>query len=223
MSLLSGASIWTNDEPNKKRTPGLRRTIKKTPSLHNSDEYISEDQTFQESKHVSIDETVAIHENRNTRVNDLLNKITATNENNDGQHLSNFSPPQNPEINQKKGLYSMDELNRGPMNMPLPIIRKDNNDSNYSDNNMSVAKLSNYQMSYEPGKNHYYANMGLGQGLSNGNDKIMEKINYLIHMVEAERDEKTDTVIQDMVLYMFLGVFIIFICDSFARSGKYTR
>ena len=67
--------------------------------------------------------------------------------------------------------------------------------------------------------------MGLGQGSQEFgyNDKIMEKINYLIHMLETERDEKTDTIIQDMVLYMFLGVFIIFICDSFARSGKYTR
>ena len=221
MSLLSGASIWV-DDTNKKRTPSLRRTIKKLPNINQSDEYISEDPPPIEPKYNSIEETVTIHDTRNTRVNDLLNKITSTNADNDGNHLSNFSPPQNPEINQKKGLYSTDDLNRRPMNMPLPVIRKDNNDSNYSDNNMSTAKLSNYQMSYEPTKNQYYANMGLGQGLGQ-NDKIMEKINYLIHMLEAERDEKTDTIIQDMVLYMFLGVFIIFICDSFARSGKYTR
>jgi hypothetical protein len=54
-------------------------------------------------------------------------------------------------------------------------------------------------------------------------NKIMEKINYMIHMLEEQQNEKTSNVTEEFLLYTFLGVFIIFIVDSFARAGKYTR
>jgi len=54
-------------------------------------------------------------------------------------------------------------------------------------------------------------------------NKIMEKINYMIHMLEEQQNEKTNNVTEEFLLYTFLGVFIIFIVDSFARAGKYTR
>lgn len=226
MSLLSGASLWTSDDNlNKKRTPMLRRTIKKQPNYTQSstnfpepDEYISTDQNYQESKHVSIDETITINEDRNNKVNALLDKITATSDANDGQHLSNFSPPKNPELSQKKGYSIDDELTR---NIPQPVIRKDIGESNYGANNLNIAKLSNYQTSYEIPVSPYYSKMGIGQSV--GQDKVMEKINYLIHMLELERDEKNDTVLHDFILFSFVGIFVIFICDSFSRGGKYTR
>ena len=37
------------------------------------------------------------------------------------------------------------------------------------------------------------------------------------------KDEKTSNVTEELVLYSFLGVFIIYIVDSFARAGKYAR
>ena len=235
MSLLSGASIWTNDNDiNKKRTSTLRRTIKKQPVYTQStsnqpepDEYVSTDQIYNESKHVSIDETVSIHEDRSNKVNALLDKMTTEPDNNDGQHLSNFSPPKNPELNQKKSVFD-NELNRGPMSQPIPIGNKEIKHSNYGANNMNGAKLSNYQTSYEVPNSPYYSKMGIGQGQGQGqgtqyNDKVMDKINYLIHMLESDRDEKNENVIQDFMLYTFLGVFIIFVCDSFSRGGKYVR
>ena len=51
----------------------------------------------------------------------------------------------------------------------------------------------------------------------------MRKLNYLIHMMEENKDEKTENVTEELVLYLFLGVFVIFVVDSFARAGKYTR
>ena len=45
----------------------------------------------------------------------------------------------------------------------------------------------------------------------------------MIHLIEEQKDEKTDHVNEELVLYMFLGVFVIFVVDSFARAGKYTR
>ena len=45
----------------------------------------------------------------------------------------------------------------------------------------------------------------------------------MIHLLEENKDEKTSNVTEELVLYMFLGVFVIFVVDSFARAGKYTR
>jgi len=59
---------------------------------------------------------------------------------------------------------------------------------------------------------------------SNGNkDDLLEKLNYMIHLLEEQQEEKTGHVLEELVLYSFLGIFIIFIVDSFARAGKYIR
>ena len=54
-------------------------------------------------------------------------------------------------------------------------------------------------------------------------DELMKKLNYVVHLLEEQHDEKTGSVTEELVLYMFLGVFVIFIVDSFSRSGKYKR
>ena len=54
-------------------------------------------------------------------------------------------------------------------------------------------------------------------------DELIEKLNYIVHLLEEQHNEKTEHVAEELVLYCFLGVFIIFIVDSFARAGKYTR
>jgi len=58
---------------------------------------------------------------------------------------------------------------------------------------------------------------------SAGSGALIEKLNYIIHMLEEKRDEKTGHVMEELVLYCFLGVFVIFVVDSFARAGKYVR
>ena len=45
----------------------------------------------------------------------------------------------------------------------------------------------------------------------------------MINLLEEQQDEKTNNVTEEVVLYSFLGVFIIFIVDSFSRVGKYVR
>jgi hypothetical protein len=62
-------------------------------------------------------------------------------------------------------------------------------------------------------------------GYINGanNDLLLNKINYMINLLEDQKDERTNNVTEEVVLYSFLGIFIIFIADSFARVGKYTR
>ena len=56
-----------------------------------------------------------------------------------------------------------------------------------------------------------------GGSKSGTNAALIEKLNYIIHMLEDKKDEKTGHVIEELVLYCFLGVFIIFIVDTFTH------
>ena len=56
-----------------------------------------------------------------------------------------------------------------------------------------------------------------GGGKSGTNTALIEKLNYIIHMLEDKKDEKTGHVIEELILYFFLGVFIIFIVDTFTH------
>ena len=47
----------------------------------------------------------------------------------------------------------------------------------------------------------------------------------MINLLEEQKDEKTKIVTEELILYCFLGIFIIFLIDSFVKIGKskYTR
>jgi hypothetical protein len=55
------------------------------------------------------------------------------------------------------------------------------------------------------------------------NDILLKKMNYMIHLLEDKQDEKTEHITEEVILYSFLGIFIIYIVDSFAKVGKYVR
>jgi hypothetical protein len=54
-------------------------------------------------------------------------------------------------------------------------------------------------------------------------DELLTKLNQVIYLLEEQQNEKTGHVTEELILYSFLGIFIIFIVDSFARVGKYVR
>ena len=78
-----------------------------------------------------------------------------------------------------------------------------------------------------PANKMHYMNMDksntYGLGSSSSNDVLLNKINYMINLLEEQQDERTNNVTEEVILYSFLGIFIIFLVDSFARVGKYTR
>jgi hypothetical protein len=54
-------------------------------------------------------------------------------------------------------------------------------------------------------------------------DVLLQKLNYMITLLEDQQDERTNNVTEEVVLYSFLGIFIIFIADTFVKAGKYVR
>ena len=58
---------------------------------------------------------------------------------------------------------------------------------------------------------------------TNIDDKLWSKINYMIHLLEEQQNEKTAYVTEEFILYAFLGIFVIYAVDTFTRNGKYVR
>jgi len=86
---------------------------------------------------------------------------------------------------------------------------------NQQPNDITDGYLSTYVPHYTKLDNH--------KDLSGSEDSLMKKLNYMIHLLEEQQDQKTENVTEELVLYSFLGIFVIFVVDGFARAGKYTR
>ena len=59
--------------------------------------------------------------------------------------------------------------------------------------------------------------------MTEGQKEINEKISYMIKLLEDQKHEKTEGVFEDVILYSFLGIFMIFLVESFTKAGKYVR
>jgi regulatory protein YycH of two-component signal transduction system YycFG len=68
-------------------------------------------------------------------------------------------------------------------------------------------------------QSHYNTNTNT----SDTNQVLIDKLNYMINLLEEQQDERTNNVTEEVILYSFLGVFIIFVVDGFARVTRYTR
>lgn len=55
------------------------------------------------------------------------------------------------------------------------------------------------------------------------NAELLKKLDNILHILEEQSEEKTNYIMEELILYVFLGVFIIFVLDSFVRVGKYVR
>jgi len=58
---------------------------------------------------------------------------------------------------------------------------------------------------------------------TNANKDLIVKMNKILEMFEDQKEIKTTQKNEEIVLYCFLGVFIIYIMDSFVSIGKYSR
>jgi hypothetical protein len=183
MSLLSGASVWTNTNSTTRRQATIGRTAKPKEPVP-------------EPESDSNDEQDEI--SPSARVNSLLETMAQ----NDGSGLADFEPIQRPEMN---------VLKNNPASATVQFAANEN---------QLATKLANYNQTYTAPR--IYQGRPQSQ-MPVIDDKIMEKINYMIHLLEEQKHEKTANVMEETLLYMLLGVFVIFTVDSFTRAGRYVR
>ena len=149
-------------------------------------------------------------------------------------HLSSFQPPPLPMIQQKKRPSGHKQQPGGQVGSESSgdeAVTRENFDQ------MSSAYAKQYYDQYMPastsGMNHIKKLLGATPGLvednngggggEGGESALMKKLNYMIHLLEDQKDEKVNGITEELVLYCFLGIFIIFVLDSFVRVGKYIR
>ena len=166
-----------------------------------------------------------IKENRNAKVKMLLNKLTADN---DGKDLANFNPPPKPMMNSKRDSTAPSDLMPKTPSSAVISGRSPRNTSDYAPHGNNLGVYHDYRRNYEGGERGWIspsaaAAAAAASAVSQSDNQLMEKINYMIHLLEEQRNEKTSNVTEEFILYVFLGVFVIFVVDRFSRAGKYTR
>lgn len=243
---VGGGGGDDTDYSSKKRPSTMKRSYKyftepSPPDNDNTDLMKLQNEDDYDTNQIipsSIQSSKTIQEQRNNKINKILEKMTSIHEENDGSGLGDFRPPPRPIVN-NKGLEPVDLLPKTPSIVPQQSVEPLNTASpNYRPTDSSVfqqndsAELRDYRRIYTPpssvrGGNGEWRNDSIRQPLTasseENDDRLMKKIHYMIHLLEEQRKEKTDNIMEEFILYTFLGIFIIYIADSFSRSGKYTR
>ena len=210
------------------------------PFNDNSTQYSNVDkkQSHNKTQRKQYKENFDINKNVDVnKVNSVLEEIHNQSSEYDN-NLGDFNPPGPPESAGVNKTIST-EQNVEQMNQTESMGRvpqpKSNSGENYSQNLYNYGDTKNVEEYYKkiiPGYdqrlpvNKPYYNMNYSNQLENtdtSNVILLQKLNYMINLLEEKQDEKTNNVIEEVILYSFLGIFIIFVVDSFARVGKYVR
>ena len=226
MSLAMYAAPFDNDSSDYKNNEN-DNIINKKRQTHNKTQKIHPKENFNQEK-----------------VNSVLEKIHKKLNTDEEETLADFNPPPNPiSAGVTKTITTeqmQNRINNNNQNMfktlgkePSPKNENDENldlnnfDSNYGDNKLAEDYYKKFIPGYVPGKNQvnkqYYNQNIPNMSTDSSNEVLLKKINYMINLLEERQDERTSNVTEEVVLYSFLGIFIIFIVDSFARVGKYVR
>lgn len=174
----------------------------------------------------SIESKKKTRKNRNTSVNKKVESFLASIDNDtDNEAFTKFESDYGNHIN---------KFNNNPYVNPVSVYNEKQNElekqetiQSNEDNVVSNEQFQTFQNqsqqeyfnSYIP----YSTNASNTPQSFDNQGMLIEKLNYMIHLLEEQQEEKTGHVTEELILYSFLGVFVIFVIDSFARASKYVR
>ena len=159
---------------------------------------------------------------------------------NNGNHLANFKSigdnsishgssessgssmfPPLPELNYKGPATPDSSSEKNQQETPYTLDIPTSSTGTVSNNmykEMPSTYANQYYKQFVP-----YLNQGSSEMPEQPKSELIEKLNYIIDLLEEQQDYKTNSIFEDLILYAFLGIFVIFIVDSFSRSSKYVR
>jgi hypothetical protein len=197
------------------------------PALLDSDNNKSEslykksnNKTYKNKKSVNFD--TSSDEPIKTKINNvtnILSKLHSSNE--DEEDNSNFQDNllQHKSKNYENSMSNVNIINN-EMNKMNSVDTNTINNTMYNNTKMNNL-YSNLDDSYK--SNYDFINNIQQNGTLSNNKELLSKLDYIVHLLEEQHNEKTNHITEELILYLFLGIFIIFVLDSFARSSKYTR
>jgi hypothetical protein len=201
----------------------------KTDNINNNQEsYISKKKRTKSIKKQKTSYNEKIQQKnpiKNDKVQSAMFQIYNNMDSEDNEYLGDYDPiPSNPEsagVNRTIEREEDDDSKENYANLNGEDDNGDNIDNDESINshsdisNMYAESYYNQFMPQQPPT--YQVPKRLDS------DDINTKLAYLIELLEQEKKEKTDHMTEEIILYGFLGVFVIYVVDSFVRIGKYTR
>jgi hypothetical protein len=147
--------------------------------------------------------------------NNTVNPSNPTND--DDGDMADFTPPPPPKSASSERLSDPG----GDEPSTYPIDDADTSADNFVSldtfENIQSGQVTDYYRNNVP----YFTSMS-ETPIANPTE-LMRKMDKILHLLEEQQDHKTGHVTEELILYSFVGVFVIFIVDSFARAGKYVR
>ena len=220
------------------------------PFNDNNSNKINDDDNYLSNKRQTHNKTQKRYPKENfdtQKVNSVLEKLhnNPQSEDDEKNTLGDFNPPpqaqsagvsktiateQMSNMSNQNNDLMFRTLGRAPQPMYEGSDNLDLNDyNNYGDNKSVEEYYKKVLPGYIPNKNpanklYYNVSNNVSTNETTSSEGVLlQKLNYMITLLEDQQDEKTSNVTEEVVLYSFLGIFIIFIVDSFARVGKYVR
>lgn len=185
-----------NNDANKNKITSLGNLMSQ---IHNNNE---EDDSYNNTSYQSnlIDETIST--SMTDSLNSELAKIQKMRETGNNIPQNTFLNSAN---NTNNALYNLENSNiLGNLNSAKNNLASYNESYNYSTSNNQSVNVSESPVNFD-------------------NNKLLKKLDYIIHLLEEQHNEKTNHITEELILYLFLGLFILFVLDSFARASKYHR
>ena len=239
MSFAINAAPVNNDENFPNISNDSDNYLNKKRQTHNKTQKVYPKENFDTEKVNSVLEK--IHNSQKTDDND-----------DNGKNLGDFNPPPKPEssgVNKTVATEQMmnmtnqnDLMFRTLGRAPQPNYQGGddldlNNYTNYGDNKSAEEYYKKVLPGYNKNHNnpnnnpnnnpvnkmYHSMNSNVANNEVPSQDVLLQKLNYMISLLEDQQDEKTNNVTEEVILYSFLGIFIIFVVDSFAKVGKYVR
>ncbi len=208
--LLSQASSYTESSSSKKN-PRMQSTF---ANIQREQEYKKKtiSPAFEEHNKEQV--------TREKVVQDILKGTSTMKQTEEDSGLADFSP----------SIFTNNTPQRFDLNVTNgPIDTSSSYTPNPGSQQQQPQKMrsSNYSDSYSP--TPYYKGLGSNPSSSSAkspphhNSQLMEKLNYMIHLLEEQQKEPTQNILEEFMLYGLLGVFMIYLVDSFSKAGKYIR
>ena len=149
--------------------------------------------------------------NRDKKIDSSMIRGIYTDEHDDGNNetsnLGNYKPVQSELL--EKNLHENNSSD-------LPVTNTNsfsNLNSNYAND---YYKQYTQNMNYD--SQHQYSGIN-----HDSNSELLKKLDNILHILEEQQEEKVSYITEELILYIFLGVFVIYVLDSFVRVGKYSR
>ena len=198
-----------NNDYSRNKNTNLRKTIKQKPNVPNESKLAALLKSMDESSDSESEEGSGSNGLANYKGSDTRNSN------------SSMFPPL-PELNYKGPGSTMatSTSNENSKTLYSPDIPTSPQGavSNNTYNDTPSTYANQYYKQFIP-----YLNQGSSEIPGQPKGELIEKINYIIDLLEDQQDYKTNSIFEDLILYAFLGIFVIFIVDSFAKSTKYVR